>query len=54
MYSTRVADPDQHYFYKLDPDPLKSEKHDTDPDQSQNSKALEAQSGAMEDRGCYK
>ncbi len=30
----RVADPDPHYFWKLDPDPdpQKSEKLDPDPD----------------------
>jgi hypothetical protein len=43
----RVADPDSHYFWKLDPDPdlHKSEKLDPDP---QNLGPIEAENGSIE------
>jgi hypothetical protein len=40
LLKRRVVDPYQHYFWKLDPNPL--------PHQSQNSKFLKAQSGAAD------
>ncbi len=36
----RVADPDPHYFGKLNSDPYYSEKQDLDPRESQNSRVF--------------
>jgi hypothetical protein len=44
----KIADPDRDYFGKLDPDPHESEKLDTDPHKSKNSRASDAQNGAVD------
>jgi hypothetical protein len=46
----KVADPDPHYFGKLDLDldPHYNEQLDRDPHESQNSRASDAQTGAVD------